>query len=84
MPTMSSPPTSSLDDCLRGHDEIFAPSSDSPESVVDLLATEMGREVYHQMGFVTDVRAIDAVCMPRESRVRGFHGVLNAPGQHQR
>ena len=36
------------------------------------------------MGFVTDVRAIDAVCMPRESRVGGFHGALNVLGQHQR
>jgi hypothetical protein len=81
---MSSPPTSSLDDHLREQDEIFAPSSDSPELIVGLLATKMGREVYLQMGFVTDVRAIDAICMPRESRVGGSHGLLNVPSQHQR
>ncbi|KAF8273826.1 hypothetical protein EI94DRAFT_1715006 [Lactarius quietus] len=27
---------------------------------------------------------MDAVCMPRRSRVGGYHGVLNTPGQHQR
>ena len=44
MPTMSSP-TSSLDDCLREQDEIFAPSSDSPEPILG-LATKMGRELH--------------------------------------
>ncbi|KAN0135621.1 hypothetical protein V8E53_006512 [Lactarius tabidus] len=67
VPTMSSPPTSSLDDRLREQDETFVPSLDSPEPIVGLLATKM-----------------DAVCMPRESRVGGFHGVLNVPCQHQR
>jgi hypothetical protein len=54
---MSSPPTSSLDDRLREQDETFVPSLDSPEPIVGLLATKMGREVYRQMGFVTDDRA---------------------------
>lgn len=84
MSTTSSPPTSSLDDGLREQDEIFAPSSDSREPIGDLLAAKMGRELYHQKVIVTDVLTTDAVYMPRKSRVGGFHGVLNAPGQHQR
>ncbi|KAI9454891.1 hypothetical protein BJY52DRAFT_699722 [Lactarius psammicola] len=39
--TMSSPPTSSVDDGLRERDEIFAPSSDSREPIGDLLAAKM-------------------------------------------
>ena len=82
--TTSSPRTSSLDGGLREQDEIFVPSSDSREPIDDLLAAKMGRGVYHQKVIVTDDLTTDAVYMPRKSRVGGFHGGLNAPGQHQR
>jgi hypothetical protein len=79
--TTSSPPTPSLGDRAGELHEIFAPPSDSPEPINDLLAAEMGRLNIFSEGGATNSFGADMVRMPRQLGIGGSRGPLRVPGQ---